>query len=201
MRYPIKISCSRGTPKKIIKKIRAKGLYETEYGVFSGVVTDRCLKKLVPLCKRYRLSLKINNNLGTRGTAYRRDFFKRYKPVHGKYYLCAYCGKKLTRQKSTVDHIIPVAKAAQSLKLQKMLFRMGIADINDPRNLVASCARCNKKKSDKMGLWIIRGFIGKNVFIRQLMTLFKNLIKLSLLAIFLYIIIVIYFRQPINIGI
>ena len=33
--------------------------------------------------------------------------------------------------------------------------------VNDIRNLAPACRDCNSKKSDKMGLWVIRGWLGK----------------------------------------
>ena len=42
------------------------------------------------------------------------------------------------------------------------MFFDGISDINDVKNLVPSCEKCNSKKGSKMGLWLIRGDIGKH---------------------------------------
>ena len=33
--------------------------------------------------------------------------------------------------------------------------------VNDIRNLAPACRDCNSKKSDKMGLWVVRGWLGK----------------------------------------
>lgn len=38
----------------------------------------------------------------------------------------------------------------------------GIHNINDVKNLISSCSKCNSRKSDKMGLWIIKGEIGRH---------------------------------------
>lgn len=39
--------------------------------------------------------------------------------------------------------------------------RMNIENINDQKNLVASCQLCNSRKGSKAGLWIIRGLLGR----------------------------------------
>ena len=57
---------------------------------------------------------------------------KLYKRIKDKYYNCFYCGIDLERNKRTVDHLIPLAK--------------GGLDIEE--NLVVSCKRCNRNKSD-----------------------------------------------------
>lgn len=37
----------------------------------------------------------------------------------------------------------------------------GIHGSNDMKNLCTACMRCNQKKEAKMGIWILKGFIGK----------------------------------------
>ena len=181
------VSCGKGVKRKATKKIQKSGLYNTGPGLYSGIVSARKLRYLSAVCKANGMSLRINNTLGTRGKDYRQIFFRYNKPISGKYYLCAYCGKKLLKKMSTVDHIIPIARAAKSLSVQKSLFRMGISDINDPRNLVAACSRCNKKKGTKMGLWTVRGFAGKIPFIRKTLNFIKACVKTAVFVIFVYI--------------
>ena len=93
-----------------------------------------------------------------RNTTYRKTFFSNNK---ASTYRCAYCGKRLKEEDVEVDHLIP-AGAAQKKFLVRLILRLrGITDINAERNLVAACMRCNRKKSDNMGLWIYRGMIGR----------------------------------------
>ena len=60
-----------------------------------------------------------------------------------------------------VDHLIPVAKAKNSMGVRTWMQLCGIKNVNDSKNLVASCSRCNGHKSDKMGFWTLRGMIGR----------------------------------------
>lgn len=97
-----------------------------------------------------------------RGTRYREDFFKYNKPVlFKKYYICAYCGRPLRKQDVSVDHIIPVNKAKKNPFTKMILRKLNIENINEPKNLVASCKSCNSRKGTKLGIWLLRGYLGK----------------------------------------
>lgn len=89
---------------------------------------------------------------------YRKDFFEENPGPHR----CAYCGKRIRGDKIEVDHLIPVSKAKTSASVRTWLQICGIKNVNDTRNLVASCKKCNRKKSDKIGLWVMRGAIGRH---------------------------------------
>lgn len=104
-----------------------------------------------------------NDDKYERSTNYRRIFLKNNKGVfHSGNYLCSYCGKLITPQKMTVDHLIPINKVRRRKIPRLIMWLRGIKNINDLNNLVPSCSSCNSQKSDKMGLWIIRGDIGKH---------------------------------------
>ena len=60
-----------------------------------------------------------------------------------------------------VDHLIPVSAAQNSLFIRILLNICGITNINEEKNLVSACRKCNRKKSDKIGLWVIRGAFGR----------------------------------------
>ena len=94
-----------------------------------------------------------------RGTNYRGDFLKdnHYK----KRYRCAYCGKRIKKENMEVDHLIPVSKAKTHSSVRLWLQLCGIKNVNDTRNLVAACKPCNRRKSDHMGVWVIKGSIGR----------------------------------------
>lgn len=108
-------------------------------------------------------SQKKEINKYERSTNYRRTFLRHNKGIFKSgNYLCSYCGKLITPQKMTVDHLIPINKVRKR-KIPRILMRLrGIRNINDLNNLVPSCSSCNSRKSDKMGFWIIRGDIGKH---------------------------------------
>lgn len=92
-----------------------------------------------------------------RASNYRQTFFQRTEGP----YRCRYCNKKLPKDKVFVDHIIPVAKTQKSKTARLMLAVRRCGNVNDIRNLAPACRSCNSKKSDKMGIWIIRGWLGK----------------------------------------
>ena len=78
---------------------------------------------------------------------------------------CRYCHKKLSGTKKSnkleVDHLIPIAAARRSAVARMLLKHIGCDTVNDMSNLVPACRRCNRRKSSKMGIWYIRGVLGK----------------------------------------
>lgn len=115
--------------------------------------------------KRYKARFFFDDEFGSRTRDYRTVFFRTYKPAVRGMYFCAYCGRLLTEKKMTVDHLYPVAKVSRSMKMRKKLRREGINSLNDARNLVPACMPCNRHKKDRMGLWILRGKIGRSAFL------------------------------------
>ena len=104
------------------------------------------------------MSKRRNKNY-ERGSNYRKTFFSKNKHFR---YRCAYCGKRLKEEDVEVDHLIPVGAAKNKLLVRVLLNLCGIHNVNDEKNLVSACRKCNRKKSDKMGLWVIRGAIGRH---------------------------------------
>ena len=180
--YPITIFNPRKVDKKEQKRLeKVFRKYDLEWDniEFSGTVSEKNLKKIYAICDEEGLRLKIRNSLGHRRTDYRRRFFSENTGDIGGKYICAYCGKWLKKDKVVVDHLYPVKNASKSVEYQKKLRRHGIRKINDNKNLVASCDKCNRKKGTKGGLWILRGKIGRHravwfirYFIRLLIILF-----------------------------
>lgn len=112
-----------------------------------------------------------------RSEGYRAEFMKTNKGLFGALYICVYCGKPITAKNMQVDHHIAINYVRKN-PLLKLYF--GIANtfsnffgyifhgkdwkkntgVNVSYNLVPACKKCNRAKSDKGGLWIIRGMIG-----------------------------------------
>ena len=157
--YPITISSRSYTP-EVRKNLKRKGL--SWDGIeYHGMVSKNRLKKLQLYADEEGLTFRIDNELGRRRADYRRRYFSSHPPDIGNRYICVYCGKWMTRENTTVDHLYPVGRTARDLKLQKKLAAKGIQNINDPKNLVAACKRCNDRKKDSMRLWILRGRLGR----------------------------------------
>lgn len=115
--------------------------------------------------KKHKARFFFDDEFGSRTRDYRTVFHRTYRPaVRGRYF-CAYCGRLLTEKQLTVDHLYPVAKVSRSMKMRKKLRREGIMSLNDAKNLVPACMSCNRHKKDRMGLWILRGKIGRSAFL------------------------------------
>lgn len=61
-----------------------------------------------------------------------------------------------------MDHIISVHKAKTTFVAKFLMWLLCIKDVNDPRNLVASCSRCNRRKGSMGNGWLIAAVIGRS---------------------------------------
>lgn len=103
-----------------------------------------------------------------RSTDYRRDYLKKHKGFFG-IYTCAYCGRLITKSNMQVDHIYPVNRAATKTtgKLFVVLnsFWRGSKGrqqgVNGNWNKTAACPKCNHLKSDKGGVCVTLGYLGR----------------------------------------
>lgn len=135
-------------------------IFDGKYWCKSTDLERECVK-WENFCRYRGLSFKAIGDNTERSNHYRSDFFAHHKPMFGKMYACAYCGKRLYKNQVQVDHIIAVNLAKKDSSIRKRIQILGWDSINDYRNLCAACSSCNRKKSDKGGLWIIRGRLGK----------------------------------------
>lgn len=127
--------------------------------------------------------MSFDLNKYQRSTDYRRQFLKYNNGIFGGgNFFCSYCGRILTPQKMTVDHLIPVNKVKKRGIARIIMKIRGISNINDIDNLIPSCSNCNSRKRDKMGIWIIRGDIGKHTWF----WIFKRSLVLAVAVILIY---------------
>lgn len=104
------------------------------------------IETMKTLLESYRTKYQSYPNSYLRSGDYRKKFFDKNRPIFKDYYICAYCGRFLKKKDVTVDHIISIRKAQKSKILQFILRLVKINDINDEKNLTASCETCNKKQ-------------------------------------------------------
>lgn len=77
---------------------------------------------------------------------YRYYYFKQNPGLFGVIWFCSQCHKILIGKKNVqVDHI----------------WALGAGGVNRTINTAAICKKCNSRKSDKTGLWLLNGLIGK----------------------------------------
>lgn len=182
MRYRTIVECNRKTW-KIKRRLKRFGL-KWDGEKFCGEISERQYSFVKQICSRYHLKYYLDNDYGKRGTYYRYTFFDNNSPFIGNYYICAYCGALRSRKKITIDHLIPVSKASKSIKTQRTMQLLGFKSVNDKKNLVAACIKCNKRKGSKTGIWIIRGLLGKYKIlwiIRYILRVFIIIIILMIL--------------------
>lgn len=115
-----------------------------------------------------------------RSNTYRAAFLRANRR---KTYRCSYCGKRIKVQQMEVDHLVPVAKAKISWLARMLLFLQGSKSVNDVNNLVPSCIGCNRSKTDHMGLWVLRGMIGKH----RSFWICLDVVKITFISFLIYI--------------
>lgn len=127
---------------------------------YTKKVNDTQKNELISYCKKHFLKYTIISEEYVRSSNYRQDFMK---TLDKKYIICAYCGFPKSKKSITVDHIIPVDKVKKNQKGARLLMKIfKIENVNSIKNLAPACSLCNCKKSANMGIWILRGFLGKS---------------------------------------
>lgn len=125
-----------------------------------------------------------------RSNNYRDEYFSKnsgYKR-NNKDYHCAYCGRKLKKNKAQVDHIFSVHKSQSKLSTRMLMRLFGIVNVNSYKNLTAACEYCNKKKGAMGNGWIISGFLGKSIWFHRIKFVFKLMLVVSLCYLVYYLI-------------
>ena len=185
--YPVTVSNRGEFTRKQKRQLKRLGLIWDGYE-FNGLLKrEKKIEKIRSYCKAEKLNFKIKNSMGNRSANYRSKFFTHHSPNFlGSFYICAYCGKLLSKKNVTVDHLYPIGQVSRSVKYQKKLKKKGIQNINSAENLVPACERCNMKKGDKAGLWILRGKLGRHTSIWLIRWTMELLILAALIYVLIY---------------
>lgn len=130
----------------------------SQYGTYIVfAINGNQQREIIKDLKKSNIKYKIYEKRWERSSNYRKNFFDANKGP----YRCRYCHRRLKKDYLVVDHLYPIAKGKYNPTSRYLLYIRGIHNINDIRNLVPSCYKCNEKKGDKLGLWYIRGLLGK----------------------------------------
>lgn len=144
--------------------------------------TDK--NKIIKYARRNNIKYRTYEEKWERSSDYRKEFFKNNMGP----YKCRYCNKRLKAEYMVVDHLIPIAKLKTSMHARNLLYIQGISSVNDIRNLAPSCNKCNQKKGDKIGLWFVKGMLGKYEWYWKVRKVLFFIMSLVLLIIFLLLI-------------
>lgn len=147
------------------------------------------ISRIAYFSRRKHLHYECIKDKYTRSNNYRKTLIENYQKKDNKYYRCAYCGKKLTKDKMTVDHIVPIDKVQHSWTYRQFIRLMNISDINELRNLAPACERCNKKKGRKVKGYLLNGLTGRTyrgVIIRRWIKFVIAMILIIVLLVLIY---------------
>lgn len=186
----IKISDGKHSTKKYKNELKSLGLRFKPTGQYTGywyTNDDSRQRELLKFCNKKKLRIEQEDERFSRSATYRDDFFRanRGYKKNGKDYHCAYCGKKLKKAKIEVDHVVAVDAVKKKILARLFIILTGIKNVNDPKNLVASCRRCNRKKSNKQGLWVLRGYLGRHIWFWRILRI-AIILLISVLIYYLY---------------
>jgi 5-methylcytosine-specific restriction endonuclease McrA len=97
---------------------------------------------------------------------YRNAYFRKNPGYFGFIWICSQCAKPLLGRRSVqVDHIFPPSKFSKTKKDSFGNVKSNTSFLaeaaNTERNLVACCDKCNRRKSDKVGIVTAKGAIAK----------------------------------------
>lgn len=124
---------------------------------WEAIVGEETLAEVRAKAKADRFEVRAVPVEYTRSSSCRRRFLE---ATEGPY-RCRYCNRELGDREVKVDHVVSVGYAQRSAIARGLLHLIGASDVNDLANLAPACARCNDRKGDKGGLWLLRGFLGR----------------------------------------
>lgn len=164
MKFPVTIVIDDGYAKTYAyrQKIGQMGfLFDSEYkNWIKEVSSESELNEIEEFCGSKGLS--FISPFTKRSNGYRDDFFNANAPIdkRGKY-RCVYCGRKQSKERITIDHLISVRRAQKSQKSRDKLRAMECDSVNDIKNLVPACKHCNSSKGHMLYPWLWIANIGK----------------------------------------
>lgn len=138
------------TKTKPFPKRKFPGFHQEKENTWSAYMSAKEAKRAVKRASSCNLRARMYEERFERSPEYRQNFIKANPPENGKY-RCVYCGRVIRSCDMEVDHILPVAAAKKSKKIQRKL--RGKKGVNRLSNLVPSCHRCNMRKLDSTAIW------------------------------------------------
>lgn len=144
-------------PKKWLQKydLKEKTYKDTKYFQLKGEYNE------LESVKRRLISNKIRFKMFEERYQKSYDYRKVFLENNPGPYRCRYCNRWLKTEYMQVDHIIPASKVQKDNNLQIWLWLNKCESVNDLKNLVPSCNRCNQLKGRKIGLWPLRAYLGQ----------------------------------------
>lgn len=160
--------------KRGIRKVKQRNYYLSsngfEYkktGKYTGkwiLKTDNGdIKRFKHYCRRKGYEIQSWNTENNRASNCRKLYFDNYDPKLFNRYMCVYCSRLLKKNNVAVDHLISIKLVQTKKHYQHIIKWLKMENVNDPKNLVCACQKCNLKKGKNGGIWVLRGQLGKSL--------------------------------------
>ena len=173
-RVPVAIDKSRNShTKEKVKQLKRKNGYNKKKGRGQRKALKQYSFKWTLQSLAHYVTFGMIKPPKTERTDYKR-IFRNNNPgilIPGLYF-CIYCGMPICSWKITNKRLEENAALAAKGKKRKRDYKMYVdhikpvnwGGVNASWNLAPACSRCNQKKKDKQGVWLVRGIIGKVVY-------------------------------------
>lgn len=97
---------------------------------------------------------------------------------------CAYCGRIYSKNHITVDHVVPIYAAKRYFQARTLLKIQKCDGVNDLKNLVPACRRCNYKKGHRFSfIYSLRAIYGENDWYWKMVWTLRIIIGILLLIV------------------
>lgn len=153
----VDIHATKYSNNKWMRKIDATKQQSNKTIFWKAKIPESQKKKTQKILKKSHVRAVWYKKEWGRASNYRNIFLRSSKGP----YRCRYCNKLLKSSKMQVDHIVPIDKMKKSTCTRKIMKLFGITNVNDPKNLASACSKCNARKGNNGGIWIVRGYLGQ----------------------------------------
>lgn len=179
----VDIHATKQSNNKWMRKIDATKRQSNKTIFWKAKIPESEKKKAQKILKKSRVRAVWYKKEWGRASNYRNIFLRSFKGP----YRCRYCNKLLKPSKLQVDHIVPIDKVKKSALTRKMMKLFGIVNVNDPRNLASACSKCNARKGNNGGIWIVKGYLGQFHLYWILLRVSQSMLLIFLFLIAIYI--------------
>lgn len=179
----VDIHATKHSNNKWMRKIEATKQQSNKTIFWKAKVPESKKRKTQKILKKSHVRAVWYKKEWGRASNYRNIFLRSTKAP----YRCRYCNRLLKTSKMQVDHIVPIDQMKKSACTRRIMRLFGITNINDPKNLASACSKCNARKGNNGGIWIVRGYLGQFRLYWILLRMIQLTVIIAILLIILFV--------------